>query len=166
MNVSLNQPSTPMPSAVRARKAGKKIPIAIPANSGPFLMTAGLLWLLVACDPTVGNPAQSSIRARRVLAIFHSRHCEIYFPTFFERRRRARIDAENGHRRVTRPRLRIILKETRGYPTGYLRAPSNTLKCDLEQHGPNQERDKNGAVYGFMPYVMRDNYMFILFSEL
>ena len=48
---------------------------------------------------------------------FHSRHCEI---KLFERRRRARIDAENGHRRVTRPRLRIFVKETRGIPTGYL----------------------------------------------
>ena len=62
---------------------------------------------------------------------FHSRHCEI---NFFERRRRARIDAENGHRRVTRPRLRIIVKETQGYPTGYLRAPSGTIKYDREQH--------------------------------
>ena len=42
--------------------------------------------------------------------------------------RRARIDAENGHRRVTRPRLRIIVKETRSNPTGYLRAPSGTVK--------------------------------------
>ena len=49
----------PLKQSVRARKAGKKIPIVIPANSGPFLMTAELLWLLVACDPTVGNPAQS-----------------------------------------------------------------------------------------------------------
>ena len=49
----------PLKQSVRARKAGKKIPIAIPANSGPFLMTAELLWLLVACDPAVGNPAQS-----------------------------------------------------------------------------------------------------------
>ena len=44
--------------------------------------------------------------------------------------RRARIDAENDHRRVTRPRLRIIVKETRGYPTGYLRAQSDTIKYD------------------------------------
>ena len=60
---------------------------------------------------------------------FHSRHCEI---NFFERRRRAaRIDAENGHRRGTRPRLRIIIKETRGYPTSYLRSPSGTVKYGL-----------------------------------
>ena len=45
---------------------------------------------------------------------------------------RARIDAENDHRRVTRPRLRIIVKETRGYPTGYLRAPSDAIKYDRE----------------------------------
>ena len=46
--------------------------------------------------------------------------------------RRARIDAENDHRRVTRPRLRIIVKETRGYPTGYLQAPSDTIEHDRE----------------------------------
>ena len=61
---------------------------------------------------------------------FHSRHCEI---NFFERRRRARIDAENGHRRVTRPSLRITVKETRGYLTGYLRAHSGTIEYDREQ---------------------------------
>ena len=44
--------------------------------------------------------------------------------------RRARVDAENGHRRVTRPRLRIIVKETRGYPTGHLRAQSGTIGYD------------------------------------
>ena len=49
----------PLKQSVRARKAGNKIPIVIPANAGPFLVTAELLWLLVACDPTVGNPAQS-----------------------------------------------------------------------------------------------------------
>ena len=46
--------------------------------------------------------------------------------------RRARIDAENGHRRVTRLRLRIIVKETRGYPTGYLQASSDTIQHGLE----------------------------------
>ena len=54
--------------------------------------------------------------------------------------RRARIDAENDHRRVTRPRLRIIVKETRGYPTGYLRTPSDTI-----QHGPESRE----VGYGF-----------------
>ena len=44
--------------------------------------------------------------------------------------RRARIDAENDHRRVTRPRLRIIVKETRGYLTGCLRAQSATIEYD------------------------------------
>ena len=49
--------------------------------------------------------------------------------------RRARIDdAENDHRRVTRPRLRIIVKETQSYLTGYLRAPSDTVKYDREHH--------------------------------
>ena len=42
----------------------------------------------------------------------------------------ARIDAENDYRRVTRPRLRIIVKETRRYPTGYLRAQSGTTEYD------------------------------------
>ena len=43
--------------------------------------------------------------------------------------RRTRIGAENSHRGVTsRPRLRIIVKKTRGYLTGYLQAPSDTIK--------------------------------------
>ena len=46
--------------------------------------------------------------------------------------RRARIDAENDHRRVTRPSLWIIVKEKRGYPTGYLRAPSDAVMYDRE----------------------------------
>ena len=66
---------------------------------------------------------------------FHSRHCEI---NFLEERRRARIDAENGHRRVMRPRLWIIVKETWGIPTGYLRAPgmrqSGRLDAKEEAH--------------------------------
>ena len=49
--------------------------------------------------------------------------------------RSARIDAENGHRRVTRSRLRIIVKETRGYRTGYLRTPSDMIKYD---HGSRE----------------------------
>ena len=44
---------------------------------------------------------------------------------------RARIDAENDHQRVTRPRSRIIAKETWSYPTGYLRAQSETIEYDL-----------------------------------
>ena len=51
---------------------------------------------------------------------FHSRHCEINFSQFKKkRRRRARIGAEDGHRRVMRPHLRIIKAETQGLPTGY-----------------------------------------------
>ena len=46
--------------------------------------------------------------------------------------RRARIDADNSHRRVTRPRLPIFVKETQGYPTGYLRASSDTIQHDPE----------------------------------
>ena len=41
--------------------------------------------------------------------------------------RRARIDAESDHRRVTRPRSRIIVKETRGYLTRYLQAQSGAI---------------------------------------
>ena len=48
----------PLKQSVRARKAGQKVPIVIPANAGPFLMTAELLWLMVAADPTVGNGKQ------------------------------------------------------------------------------------------------------------
>ena len=76
-------------------------------------------------------PFSTSIRARSLLAIFHSSYhatVKSTFPNFFERRRRARIDAENGHRRVTRPHLRIIVKETQGIPTGYLRVQSGTVK--------------------------------------
>ena len=45
--------------------------------------------------------------------------------------RRTRMSAENDHRRVTRARLRMTVKETQGYPTGYLRASSDTI-----QRGP------------------------------
>ena len=62
--------------------------------------------------------------------------------------RRARIDAENGHRRVTRPRLRIIEAETQGYPTGCLRAPSGTVKYDREPHELKAAREQHGAVFG------------------
>ena len=48
----------PLKQSVRARKAGQKVPIAIPANAGPYLMTAELLWLMVAADPTVGDGKQ------------------------------------------------------------------------------------------------------------
>ena len=40
---------------MRARKAGQKVPIVIPANAGPYLMAAELLRLMVAADPTVGD---------------------------------------------------------------------------------------------------------------
>ena len=74
----------------------------------------------------------------------------LLFPTFliFERRRRARIDVENGHRRVTRPCLRLIEAETQGYPTGYLRAPFDTVKYDREQHELKEAREKHGTVLG------------------
>ena len=41
--------------------------------------------------------------------------------------RRARTDADNDHRRVTRPRLRIMKAETQGFPTSYLRASFDTI---------------------------------------
>ena len=50
----------------------------------------------------------------------------------FEGRRHSLIDAENGHRRVTRPRLRINVEETRGILMGYLRALSDAVKYDRE----------------------------------
>ena len=57
-----------------------------------------------------------------------------------------RIGAENGHRRVTRPRLRIIEAETQGYPTGYLRAPPGTVKYDPEHRELKEGREKDEAL--------------------
>ena len=62
--------------------------------------------------------------------------------------RRARIDAENDHRRVTRPRLRIIVKETRGYLTGYLRAQSGTIKYGRGPLEVSGQRADYEMVYG------------------
>ena len=76
---------------------------------------------------------------------FHSRHYEI---NFLKRRRRARTDAENGHWRVTRPHLRILKAETQGFPTGYLRAPSDTVKYDREPHELFGARAEHEAVSG------------------
>ena len=59
-----------------------------------------------------------------------------------------RIDAENGHRRVTRPRLRILVKETQGIPTGYLREPSGTVNYDPEHRELKEAREKHEAVGG------------------
>ena len=60
----------------------------------------------------------------------------------------ARVDTENDHRRVTRPRLRIIVKETRGYPTGYLQAPSDAIEYDRESRKVFGVRAEYGTVYG------------------
>ena len=38
----------PLKQSARARKAGQKIPIVIPATAGPYLMAAERLWLMVA----------------------------------------------------------------------------------------------------------------------
>ena len=62
--------------------------------------------------------------------------------------RRARIGVENDHRRVTRPRLRIIVKETRGIPTGYLRVPSGTIECDRELRKVSGLRADYETVFG------------------
>ena len=86
---------------------------------------------------------------------FHLRHCEIIF---FERRRRARIDAENGHRRITRSRLRIIVKETRGIPTGYLWATSDTVQYDREPREVSGVRAEYETVFG-----QGDLYTFLYF---
>ena len=75
----------------------------------------------------------------------YSRHCEIIF---FERRRRARMDTENGHRRVTRLRLRIIEAETQGYLTSYLQAPSGTVKYGRGPLEVSGARAEYGTVYG------------------
>ena len=60
--------------------------------------------------------------------------------------RRTRIGAENGHRGATSLRLRIIVKETRGYPTDYLRAPPDTITygCGLREVGCETEIVLNG----------------------
>ena len=63
--------------------------------------------------------------------------------------RRARIDAENGHRRVTRPRLRIIEAETQGYLTGYLRASSATVQYRRGPLKVSGARAEHGTVYGY-----------------
>ena len=60
--------------------------------------------------------------------------------------RRARIDAENDHRRVTRPRLRIIVKETRSIPTDYLRAPPDTIEYDRGSRKVSGSRADHEAV--------------------
>ena len=65
--------------------------------------------------------------------------------------RRARIDAENDHRRVTRPRLRIIVKETQSYLTGYLRARSDTII-----HGPESRE----VGYGFS-IILHGHWLYI-----
>ena len=65
----------PLKQFVRARKADKKIPIVIPANAGPYLMAAELLWLMVAADPTVGNPTvMPMFRKASKLSISKSRN--------------------------------------------------------------------------------------------
>ena len=64
----------PLKHSVQARKAGKKIPIGISANADPFLMTAELLWLLVAVDPTADNPSQTPMfKKASSLAVMKSR---------------------------------------------------------------------------------------------
>ena len=67
--------SYPLKQSVRARKARDKLPIVIPANAGPYLMTAELLWPLLAVGPVVGNPAAAPMfRKASKLAVAKSRH--------------------------------------------------------------------------------------------
>jgi len=60
--------------------------------------------------------------------------------------RRTRIGAENGHRGVTSPRLRKIVKATRSYLTSYLWAKSDTIKYGrgLREVGCETEKVLNG----------------------
>ena len=65
----------PLKQSVRARKAGQKIPIVIPANAGPYLMAAKLLCLMVAADSTVRNAKEMSMfRKASQLPIRRSRN--------------------------------------------------------------------------------------------
>ena len=41
---------------------------------------------------------------------------------------------------------RIIVTETRGHPTGYLRAQSDTVEYDREQHELKGAREEHGTV--------------------
>ena len=63
--------------------------------------------------------------------------------------RRTRMSAENDHRRVMRPRLRIIEAETQGYPTGYLRAPSGTIEYGRGPLKVSGGWAEDGTVYGY-----------------
>ena len=64
-----------------------------------------------------------------------------------------RIDAENGHRRVTRTRLRIIVKETRGYLVVYLRAPSGTVKYGRGPLKVSGARAEHETVLGYATWA-------------
>ena len=44
------------------------------------------------------------------------------------------IEVMTPFRGLTVNELRVIEKETRGYPTGYLQAQSGTVKYDREHH--------------------------------
>ena len=65
----------PLKQPVRARKAGQKTPIVIPANAGPYLMTAELIWLMVAADPAVvgGGKQMPMFRKASKLAVMKAR---------------------------------------------------------------------------------------------
>ena len=45
--------------------------------------------------------------------------------------------------------MRIIVKETRGYPTGYLRAQSGAIKYDREQHELKAGREQDETIFGY-----------------
>ena len=70
-------------------------------------------------------PFSAPIRARRVLAIFTHATAKSTFSNFFERRRRARIDAENGH-----------IDELRGRAYGYLSKRRGAIQRAIYVHNP------------------------------
>ena len=48
-----------------------------------------------------------------------------------------------------RPRLRIIEADTQGYPTGYLRAPSDAIEYNRESRKVSGPRADHGTAYGY-----------------
>ena len=69
---------------------------------------------------------------------------------------RTRMSAENDHRRVTRPNIRIIIHETRGYLMGYLQTPSDTIKHDHESLEVGYETAMDRSKKNLLNGVIRD----------
>ena len=70
--------------------------------------------------------------------------------------RRTRMSAENDHRRVTRPNIRIIIHETRGYLMGYLQTPSDTIQHDHESLEVGYETAMDRSNFFLLNGVIRD----------